>query len=169
MSAEELELLLEQYLSLDKELAVKITEKEADKVLIGMYEKMERLQGFIRKLGDAIHARNQTFGLAELTARQDDLKEQIRAAWPDPAKKTYKSSQGAVATLRTTKSLIVDSPRAVVDFLAKNDKIEEGVKAFNLAALRQYADAGLLNNGATHYDEKQSVSIKLPEPKEEER
>jgi len=56
-----------------------------------------------------------------------------------------------------------------VDFLAKNDKIEEGVKAFNLAALRQYADAGLLNNGATHYDEKQSVSIKLPEPKEEER
>jgi len=74
-----------------------------------------------------------------------------------------------VATLRTTKSLIVDSPRAVVDFLAKNDKIEEGVKAFNLAALRQYADAGLLNNGATHYDEKQSVSIKLPEPKEEER
>jgi len=158
----EIDNLIKQYQDLQVQKDTQIKRKDADPQLNELALKLQKLRDIADKIIFNIDARSDSFGIAEITEKQNELKEQIRTAWADPTKKTYKSVFG-MATLRTTKSLIVDSAKAVTEFLLKNDQCEEGIAKFNLPALRKFADAGLLNKGATHYEEKQSISIKLTE------
>ena len=160
----EIDYLIEKYRDLQQEKEAKMLEKDTDPALNDLALKLQTLQDIIQKVALRIGERGNSFGIAEITEKQNDCKEAIKKAWEDPEKKTYKSRLGTV-TLKTTKSLVVDSVKTIVEFLLKNDKCEEGITKFNLPELRKYADAGLLNPGAAHYDEKQNVSIKLMEDK----
>jgi len=156
----EIDNLIEQYRDLQAQKEQQTMLKDTDPQLNELALKLQKLQALEQKIALAMGERGNSFGIGEITDKQNELKEQIKAAWGDSTKKTYKSPFGT-ATLRTTKSLIVDSAKAVTEFLLKNDQCEEGIAKFNVPILRKFADAGLLNKGATHYDEKQSVSIKL--------
>lgn len=156
--------LVMQYRNLEVEKDIRILAKEDDFLLKEWSFKLKKLRDAADKLTFNIDARFRTFGIAEIEAKQNELKELMKFAWEDQEKKTHKSSIGTI-TLKTTKSLIVDSAKSVVEFLLKNDKCKEGVSKFNLPELRKFADAGLLNKGATHYDERKTISIKLKEDK----
>ena len=160
----EIDDLIIQYRDLQAEKDVQTMAKENDPQLNEWAQKLQKLRDIADKLTFNMGAHSDTFGIAEIEAKQNELKEQIKAVWEDPEKKTHKSPFGIV-TLKTTKSLIVDSAKSVIEFLLKNDKCEEGISKFNLPELRKFADAGLLNQGATHYEEKKSISIKLTEEK----
>ena len=151
--SEEIDNLIDEYRELQAKKEQQTILKDTDPLLTQFTQELQKLQG-------AIEERNNDFGIAEITDKQNGIKEQIREKWEDPAKKSYKSTFGT-ATLKTTKSLVVDSAKAVLEFLVKNDQCEKGAVKFNLSVLRKFADAGVLNKGATHYIEKQSVSIKL--------
>jgi len=158
----EIDDLLTEYRELQAQKDRQTTLKDADPQLNEWKQKLLKLEEIAQKIASVMGERSDTFGIADIVTNQNELKERIRLAWQDPEKKTYKSPIGTV-TLRTTKSLVVDSAKAVIEFLLKNDQCEEGIAKFNLPTLRKFADAGLLNKGATHYDEKQSISIKLTE------
>jgi len=156
----EIDALIEQYRDLQAEKDRQLMFMDEDAEINKLTVKFKTFASIAEEAASEVAERSSAYGIAKIEAKQNGLKEQIRTAWEDPAKKTYKSALGTV-TLRTTKSLIVDSAKAVIEFLLKNDKCEEGIAKFNLPELRKFADADLLNKGATHYEEKQSISIKL--------
>ena len=163
MSETEIDNLIKQYRDLQVQKEQQTMLKDADLQLNEWAQKLQKHRDIADKIIFNIDARSDTFGIAEITEKQNELKEQIKEAWEDPAKKTHKSAFGT-ATLRTTKSLIIDSVKKVVDVLVKNDKTEECIAKFKLESLGKFAKAGLLDD-AVHYDEKKSVSIKLAEAK----
>jgi len=158
----EIDELIKQYRNLQIQKDTQISRKDTDQELNGLIQRRLHLQKIEEKLALEIGRLSVAYRTAEITEQQNAIKERIKLIWlfEDPAKKTYKSPFGTV-TLRTTKSLIIDSAKSVIEFLLKNDKCEEGIAKFNIPELRKFADADLLKG--THYDEKQSVSIKLTE------
>lgn len=138
-----------------RELEAEKKKRQAD---IEANRELQNLKKLREELDAQIKASTEAYGVDGLSLMQEDLKEQIMQNWPDKTKKTYQSPVGMTVTLRTTKSLKIDSVKGIVDFLVKNDKVVEAIKSFNLAVLRKFADVGLLNN-MIHYEEKLNVVI----------
>lgn len=159
----EIDDLIIQYRDLQAEKDVQTMAKENDPQLNEWAQKLQKLRDIADKLTFNMGAHSDTFGIAEIEAKQNELKEQIKAVWEDPEKKTHKSPFGIV-TLRTTRSLIIDSVKTVAEVLVKNNKTEECIATFKLTEIGKLANAGLLDD-AVHYDEKHSVSVKLTEDK----
>lgn len=163
MSGNEIDLLLEQYRDLQAQKETQTKLKDEDPELNKWGQKLLKLDEMAQKISSIMAERSNTFGIGDITDKQNELKEQMKAEWADPTKKTYKSTIGTV-TLRTTKSLIIDSVKKVVDVLVKNDKTEECIATFKLAEVSKLVKADLLED-AVHYEEKKSISIKLAEEK----
>lgn len=76
--------------------------------------------------------------------------------------KTFECPAGT-ATLRTTKSLKIQSKQKLIDFLMLNKKLIDFIKTFEIAKLRKIKDAGFLGDEVVSYDETKSIAIKLAE------
>jgi len=94
--------------------------------------------------------------------RQNEIKSAITDNWGKwkIEGKTHKSTFGT-ATLRVTKSVIVESKAKIIEVLTKNNKLVEGVSRFDLRFLRKLKDVGLLPDDAVTLEENKSVTIKL--------
>lgn len=127
-------------------------------------EKLNTLKKQRDKIEDEIleRSRGLTNLIREAEMKRKSIKEQLTEKW-DIEGKTFKCDTG-LATLRTTKSLIVTDNLALLDRLGEiigsSQKACDCIRNFDLSAIRKYMDADLIDWHIAHYDEKQSVSIK---------
>jgi len=157
-----MEELLAEYKALEQQKKDVVYQMDTDPDINKQSKKLKELDAERDALSHSITELKRKFDTTEIQDRQSEIKNILIAEWAVEGK-TYKSDIATV-TLRTTKSLIIDSVKGVVDVLVKNNKTEECIAKFKLEPLGKLAKAGLLDD-ATHYEEKKSVSIKLMEEK----
>ena len=108
--------------------------------------------------------------LDEVDSKIQSMHNQLITKW-DIMDKTFMCKAG-IATIRTTRSLKIDSKEMLINILEKIGKLTKCIKSWGLTYLRKLADAGLFDDEKiTHYDEKRSViisGVKDGEGKDEE-
>lgn len=157
----EMDTLLEEYKGLEeeKQRQQELRHKDADilvlKQRLGALEQQEaELQKFLRA-NEEIYLQRIAFA----NDRQSEIKSEIASRW-NVLSKTYKSNIATV-TLRVTKSLIVGSKAKIIDVLARNNKLVEGISKFDLRLLRKFKEVGLLPDDAARFEESKNVTINL--------
>ena len=115
------------------------------------------------KLNEMIE-RGQELYLKKIEAAQQQqagIKLELVDRWYSE-EKTFECAAGT-ATLRTTKSLKIQSKEKLIDFLMLNKKLVDFIKTFEITKLRKIKDAGMLEDEIATYDEKKSIAIKIVE------
>jgi len=155
-----METLLAEYRGLEQQKKDRIYTMDMDPAIKLQSKALIELDAKRVALRQSIVELEMEFDITKILTRQDEIKEAMIKEWPVEGK-TFKSDLATV-TLRTTKSLIIDSIKTVAEVLVKNDKAGDCIATFKLTELGKLATAGLLKD-VVHYDEKQSVTIKLNE------
>ena len=93
---------------------------------------------------------------------QAGIKQELMENWGIKEDKTFECAAGT-ATLKTTKSLHIQSKEKLVAFLELNKKLTEFIKSFEITKLRKIKDAGMLEDEIATWDEKKNVAIKIAE------
>ena len=99
--------------------------------------------------------------LDAIVQQQAGIKLELAEKW-GTEDKTFKCAAGT-ATLRTIKSLKIQSKEKLIDFLMLNKKLVDFIKTFEIAKLRKIKDAGFLGDEVVSYDETKSIAIKITE------
>ena len=145
-------------------------EQTLDVEYVNVVKKIQAIQQSINlscipEIDEKIH-KLQTLKAAELARFNEELepllkrKEQLIEAFRQMYKGEKKLPYGLLnLEYRITKSLIVKNPTLVVDTLQKLNKIDEGVKTFNLTFLRKLHDANIFPQDSVEYEEKINVYI----------
>ena len=94
--------------------------------------------------------------------QQAGIKSELEKGWGVFADKTFECAAGT-ATLRTNRSLHIESKKKLIEFLTTIKKLPEFVKTFETAKLRKIMDAGLLESDIATWDENKTIAIKLAE------
>jgi len=145
-------------------------EKLEQQVKIDTNKKSEILRRRIKELQDeedklALELREEmqlfTERISKIETKQAEIKINISDNW-NLEEKTYKGDLATV-TRRTTTSLIITSKEKLVDFLVKNNQVEEGIKSFNIQLLKGFKKSKILSDEVVELKPNYTVSIKLKE------
>jgi len=162
-----MEMWIEEKVEEYKNLEVEKLEQQAK---LNTNEKLESLRGMIKELQDeedklALELREEmqsfTEKIAEIETKQAEIKADISDSW-NLEEKTYKGDL-AIVTRRTTTSLVIVNKVWLVDFLLKNNQVEEGIKSFNIQLLKGFKKSKILSDEVVELKPNHTVSIKLKE------
>ena len=157
----EIDALIEEYADIEEEKQVQSRLMNNDSDITALKSKLGGLEETAEALKREIEVRSDMYlrAITLDTDRQSKIKAQIAEKWNVPGK-TYESSIATV-TLRVTKSLIVGSKEKIIEVLAMNNKLLEGVSKFDLRLLRKFKEVGLLPDDAARFEESRNVAIKI--------
>ena len=145
-----------EYAKLEKEEVTIKHEMSADIGLNKLIQKRSDLDTVI-KFAEKSYFKN----IEAAQQQQAGIKLELVDRWYGE-EKTFECAAG-IATLRTTKSLKIQSKQKLIDFLVLNKKLVDFIKSFEIAKLRKIKDAGFLGDEVVSYDETKSIAIKITE------
>ena len=145
-----------EYARLEKEIALETHGMDTDPEL----NKLGKERTILNKKFEEIEAGYRE-NIRAAQQQQAGIKLELVDNWYGE-EKTFECSAGT-ATLRTTKSLKIQSKQKLIDFLVLNKKLVDYIKTFEIAKLRKIKDAGFLGDEVVSYDETKSIAIKIAE------
>ena len=145
-----------EYAKLEKEITTDMQDMGDDQGLNGLIAKRERLTEII-KISQKVYLGH----IEEAQQRQAVLKAELADGW-DIEDKTFNCPAGT-ATLRTTRTVKVESKSKLIVVLATINKLSDYIKSFETPKLRKLKEAGLLDDEIASWNEKRNVSIRVME------
>ena len=146
-----------EYTKLENEIAIETHELITDPERNRLIKEQLLLSVRIEEI-EKIHHKN----IEAAQQQQAGIKLELAEGWGVFADKTFECAAG-IATLRTTKSLKIQSKEKLIDFLVRNNKLVDFIKSFEITRLRKIKDAGMLEDEIATWDEKKNVAIKIAE------
>ena len=160
---EQIEALLNEFRNLEEE-------RQKQEGLIDNNVEIKSLQDQLKKLEEkeeqivsSIDGKMKPYRdkISEIETTQAEIKTTISNNWSSQ-EKTYKGSLADV-TRRTTTSLVIVNKEKLVDFLVKNNQVEDGIKSFNIRLLKGFKKSKILLDEVAELKPNYSISIKFKE------
>ena len=145
-----------EYAKLEKKIIIERNELLSDPEINKLALERDKLDKLIIEKG-----KQHILNIDAAQQQQTGIKLELVDRWYGE-EKTFVCPAGT-ATLRTTKSLKIQSKEKLIDFLVLNKKLVDFIKSFEITKLRKIKDAGMLEDEVATYDEKKSVAIKITE------
>ena len=146
-----------EYLELDTKIREIEKQKNTDTNLIIVKDYITKLTEKRAKIEEVYNQR-----LQPLLTRRDELLTGFENLYDGTKKKQFGL---LMLSYRITKSLKILDPVGIVETLQKINKVNEGVKSFNLMFLRKLADADVIPEAVAKFEEK--VNVKVEEAEED--
>jgi ActR/RegA family two-component response regulator len=147
------EVLINDYLALRLIVAKYEQSIQYDTRIMALVEEEDKI---LKEINEIAESRNHA--IEEARRKQDGITMQLKEKW-DIEDKTFECN-GGIATIRTTKSLIIADKKRLVTVLLDIGKLPEAIRSWNLSYLRKLKDVDMIEDTIAHYDEHQNVVIK---------
>lgn len=142
-----------EYLELEAKIKDIEHGKEIDTNIIIIKDYITKLTEKQAKIEDVYNQR-----LQPLLTRREVLLTGLKNLYNGTKKKQFGL---LMLSYRITKSLKILDPTGIVETLQKINKVDEGVKSFNLMFLRKLADADVLPEDVAKFEE--NINVKIEE------
>lgn len=143
-----------EYAKLDNAIAFEMHEMDTNPHLEELIRNQATLNAEIG-LAKEIYTKN----IEAAQQQQAGIKLELIEKW-DVLEKTYECSVGT-ATLRTTRSLVIQDKDKLIGFLQTIKKLNECIRNFDISKIRKFKEVGLIENEIVIWSEKHNISIRL--------